>query len=84
MTIRNLEHAVHPKSVAVIGASVRKGSVGRVVIGNIVNGGFEGDVWPVNPKYKEVAGRRCFSCIKDIPSVPDLAVIVTPPARCRI
>jgi acetyltransferase len=79
MTIRNLEHAVHPKSVAVIGASVRKGSVGRVVISNIVNSGFEGDVWPVNPKYKEVAGRRCFSRIKDIPSVPDLAVIVTPP-----
>ena len=80
MTVRNLEHAVHPKSVVVIGASVRKGSVGRVVVSNIVNGGFEGEVWPVNPKYKEVAGRRCFSRIKDIPSVPDLAVIVTPPA----
>jgi acetyltransferase len=80
MTIRNLEHAVHPKSVAIIGASVREGSVGRVVIDNIVNGGFEGEVWPVNPKYSEVAGRRCFSRVKDIPAVPDLAVIVTPPA----
>ena len=40
MTVRNLEHAVHPRSVAVIGASVRKGSVGRVVINNIVNGGI--------------------------------------------
>ena len=80
MTIRNLEHAVHPKSVAVIGASLREGSVGRVVIDNIVNGGFEGEVWPVNPKYGEVAGRRCFSRVKDIPAVPDLAVIVTPPA----
>ena len=80
MTVRNLEYAVHPQSVAVIGASVRKGSVGRVVIGNIVDGGFQGDVWPVNPKYTKVAGRRCFSRIEDIPSVPDLAVIVTPPA----
>lgn len=79
MTIRNLEHAVHPKSVAVIGASSREGSVGRVVINNIIAGGFEGDIWPVNPKYEEVAGRRCFSSVKDIPGVPDLAVIVTPP-----
>ena len=60
MTIRNLEHAVQPKSVAVIGASARDGSVGRVVINNIVNGGFEGEIWPVNPKYNEVAGRRCY------------------------
>ena len=42
--------------------------------------GFEGEVWPVNPKYRDVAGRRCFSRIKDLPSVPDLAVIITPPA----
>ncbi|WP_287208675.1 hypothetical protein [Mesorhizobium sp.] len=41
MTIRNLEHAARPKSVAVFGASVRDGAVGRVVFDNIVNGGFE-------------------------------------------
>jgi acetyltransferase len=49
LTIRNLEHAVRPRSVAVFGASVREGSVGRVVFENIVKGDFEGDVWPVNP-----------------------------------
>jgi len=54
--------------------------VGRVVIENIVNGGFEGEIWPVNPKYKEVAAHRCYARVRDIPSVPDLAVIVTPPA----
>ncbi|MEP9373655.1 bifunctional acetate--CoA ligase family protein/GNAT family N-acetyltransferase [Mesorhizobium sp. KR1-2] len=80
MTIRNLEYAVHPKSVAVIGASVREGSVGRVVMDNIVAGGFEGEIWPVNPKYDLVAGRRCYARVKDIPGVPDLAVIVTPPS----
>lgn len=80
MTIRNLEHTVHPKSVVVIGASVREGSVGRVVMSNIIDAGFEGEVWPVNPKYREVAGRRCFSHVRDVPGVPDLAVIVTPPA----
>ncbi|RVD31691.1 bifunctional acetate--CoA ligase family protein/GNAT family N-acetyltransferase [Mesorhizobium sp. M4B.F.Ca.ET.017.02.2.1] len=79
MTIRNLEHAFAPKSVAVFGASVRDGSVGRVVFDNIVNGGFEGEIWPVNPKYSQVAGRRCYATAAELPGVPDLGVVVTPP-----
>lgn len=79
MTIRNLEHAVRPKSIVVVGASRREGSVGRVVMENVVQGGFEGEIWPVNPKYQEVAGRACFHRVRDIPAVPDLAVIITPP-----
>jgi acetyltransferase len=79
LTIRNLEHAVRPKSVAVIGASAREGSVGQVVMNNIVAAGFEGEVWPVNPKYWEVAGRRCYRNARELPEVPDLAVVVTPP-----
>src|SRR5690606_33385054 len=54
MSSRNLDLAVRPRSLAVIGASTREGSVGRVVIDNIVKGGFEGTVWPVNPKYRQV------------------------------
>lgn len=80
MTIRNLTHAFSPKSIAVIGASGRAGSVGAVVLDNILKGGFAGDIWPVNPKYADLAGRRCYACVKDIPSVPDLAVIMTPAA----
>jgi acetyltransferase len=79
VTIRNLEYAVGPKSVAVFGASVRDGSVGRVVFDNIVNGGFEGEIWPVNPKYSQVAGRPCYAKAADLPGIPDLGVIVTPP-----
>ena len=79
MTIRNLDHAFAPRSVAVFGASMREGSVGRVVIDNIVDGGFAGEIWPVNPKYAEVAGRRCYARAADLPGVPDLGVIVTPP-----
>ena len=79
MTIRNLERAVHPKSVAVIGASTREGSLGQVVMNNIIAAGFEGEVWPVNPKHREVAGRRCYSNACELPGVPDLGVIVTPP-----
>ncbi|RUW88851.1 GNAT family N-acetyltransferase [Mesorhizobium sp. M7A.F.Ca.US.011.01.1.1] len=79
MTIRNLEQAFAPKSVAVFGASARGGSVGRVVFDNIVSGGFEGEIWPVNPKYTQVAGRHCYAKTADLPDIPDLGVIVTPP-----
>src|SRR5918994_2804367 len=80
LTIRNLEYAARPKSVAVFGASSREHSVGRVVMNNIVEGGFEGEVWPVNPKYRKVAGRRCYAKAADLPGIPDLGVIVTPTA----
>lgn len=80
MTIRNLEHAVRPASVAVIGGSVREGSVGQVVMRNVVEGGFEGQIWAVNPKYRDVQGRPCFHRVRDLPAAPDLGVVVTPAA----
>ncbi|MGO4640220.1 GNAT family N-acetyltransferase [Mesorhizobium sp. 2RAF45] len=79
MTIRNLEYAISPKSVVVVGATGREGSVGRIVLENIVGGGFEGEIWPVNPKHSQVAGHRCYGRVADLPGIPDLAVIVTPP-----
>lgn len=79
MTIRNLEFAVRPRSVAVVGASIRDGSVGKVVLDNIVDGGFEGDIWPINPKYDTIGSLPCFRDAEALPGVPDLAVIVTPP-----
>ena len=78
MTVRNLENVVRPRSVAVFGASDREGSVGRVVIRNIVAGGFEGDIWPVNPKHDRVADRPCYRDAAALPGVPDLGVVVTP------
>jgi acetyltransferase len=79
MTIRNLDHALAPRSIAVIGASEREGSVGAVVLANIRSGGFEGDIFPVNPKYGRLAGLDCFARVADLPEAPDLAVICTPP-----
>jgi acetyltransferase len=78
MTIRNLEFALHPHSVAVFGASERPGSVGSVVMANILKGGFEGPVWPVNPKRSRVSGLDCVARAADLPAVPDLAVVATP------
>jgi acetyltransferase len=80
MTMRNLEFAVRPRSLALYGASPRAGSVGRIVLDNVVAGGFAGAIWPVNPRHGEIAGRRCYRATAELPGVPDLAVIMTPPA----
>ena len=79
MTIRNLDATMNPRSVALIGASDREGSVGRVVIENVVRGGYAGAIYPINPKHRELQGRRCYARVADLPEAPDLAVIMTPP-----
>ncbi len=80
MSTRNLEYLLAPRSVAVIGASERPGSVGHTVFRNLLGDGFEGPVWPVNPKYAEVAGQPAFASVKALPQAPDLALVCTPPA----
>ena len=80
MTIRNLEFLFRPKSIAVIGASDREGSVGATVIRNVLSGGFSGPVYAVNRRGAEVAGQRAYPDVRSLPEVPDLAVIATPPA----
>lgn len=67
-----------PKSVAVIGASNREGSVGRIIVHNLLSAGFEGIIMPVNPKYQSVCGILSYKTIAEMPVVPDLAVVVTP------
>ncbi len=79
MTIRNLDATFAPTSIALVGASPRPGSVGRVVLQNVQSAGFSGPVYPVNIKYDEVLGLRCYGRIADLPEAPELAVIMTPP-----
>src|SRR6185295_9408550 len=79
MSIRNLDAIFHPRSVALIGASNRAGSVGRVTADNLLAGGLGGPIMPVNPKHTSVAGVLCYPDIASMPLVPDLAVICTPP-----
>lgn len=80
MTIRNLTPAMRPRSIALVGASEREGSVGTIVLRNVLDGGFEGEVYPINPKYGELMGRRCYRSAADLPQAPDLAVVMTPPS----
>lgn len=79
MTIRNLPDFFAPKSVALIGASERAGRLGTVVLGNLRQGGFQGPIWPVNPKRQQVQGLRCWPNVASLPQAPDLAIVCTPP-----
>ncbi|WP_418318184.1 GNAT family N-acetyltransferase [Piscinibacter sakaiensis] len=78
MSIRHLEYLLNPKSVAVIGASKRAGSVGATVWRNLRAGSFGGAVFAVNPKYRKLDGETVFARPKDLPDAPDLAVICSP------
>jgi len=79
MTVRNLQHLFAPNSVAVIGASEKPHSVGATVLHNLLGGGFKGEIYPVNPKYDSLSGRKVYRSIAALPAAPDLAVICTPP-----
>ncbi len=65
----------NPKSVAVIGASTKKGSIGHSVT-KTLKGGFKGKVYPINPKYEKIEGLKCYPSVRDVKA--DLAVIVVP------
>jgi acetyltransferase len=68
----------NPESVALIGASTSKGSLGYVVMKNLLTADFSGPILPVNPKYKNVSGVHAYQDIASLPVDPDLAVICTP------
>jgi len=70
-----VRHVLEPASIAVIGASRRRVSVGGTVVRNLVAGAFAGPVYPVNPHAKTIAGRRAYASIADVPGPVDLAVI---------
>ena len=78
MSIRNLNYLFRPSSVAVIGASNRAHSVGHTVMRNLLEGGFDGPVMPVNPKCSAVAGVLAYPDMSSLPVTPDLAVVCTP------
>lgn len=79
MSIHHLDALFHPRSVALIGASDRPGSVGQVVMHNLIAGGFNGPIMPVNPRIEAVHGVLAYSEIADLPTTPDLAVVCVPP-----
>ncbi|RKH66614.1 GNAT family N-acetyltransferase [Corallococcus sp. AB049A] len=77
-TRQPLEVIFSPRSVAVVGASERPGSVGRTVLWNLISSPFGGTVYPVNPQRPNVLGIKAWPSLRALPEPVDLAVIVTP------
>lgn len=77
MPIKKLNSIFRPKRIALIGVSDNPNSVGGITLRNLVGGGFNGVVYPVNPKREAVFGIPCYPDVKSLPKTPDLAVIMT-------
>ncbi|HVO77838.1 MAG TPA: acetate--CoA ligase family protein [Methanomassiliicoccales archaeon] len=67
-----------PRSIAVIGAAREEMKVGHIVLKNLIESGFKGPLYPVNPKADEIEGLKCYPTIVDVPGDVDLAVISVP------
>jgi len=78
---RSLDPILRPRSIAVVGASRRKNSIGNAILRHLIEGGFTGPVFPINPSADSVAAVPAFASVKDLPKAPDLAFIVVPKER---
>ena len=79
--MNDMEYILSPKSVAVVGASNRPGSLGLAVFRNLIDGGYQGILYPVNPKAKSVQGVKAYPSITGIPDEVDMAVLIVPSER---
>jgi acetyltransferase len=79
MSVRNFDKLFTPRSVALIGATPRPGSVGAVVARNLRRAGFAGELMLVNPHRDTIDGLTVHPDVASLPQAPDLAIIVTPP-----
>jgi acyl-CoA synthetase (NDP forming)/ribosomal protein S18 acetylase RimI-like enzyme len=75
---RSVHNLLHPRSVAVIGASTDPTKVGYVALTNLLSADFAGTVYPVNPEHRSVRGVRAYSSVLDIPDPVDLALVAVP------
>jgi len=75
-----MEKFFNPKSVAVIGASGKKGKIGYEILYNIMKSGIE--VYPINPRRKEILGKKCYTSVEEIDGKIDLAVISIDAEKC--
>ena len=78
MGIYNLDHIFNPGAIAVIGASEKTDSIGSILMLNLIQSGFKGELFPVNPRHKTIHGLRSIPSILEAENIIDLAVIATP------
>ncbi len=73
-----MNRLIKPDSVAVIGASAEEGKIGNSVMRNLIDGGYTGEIHPVNPKADEILGRKAYKSAADIPGTVDVAIFTVP------
>src|SRR5581483_484201 len=76
--VRAMNRIMRPEAVAVIGASAEEGKIGNSVMKNLINGGYKGQIYPINPKADEILGYKAYASVKDIPGKVDVAVFTIP------
>jgi acetyl-CoA synthetase (ADP-forming) len=76
--LENLDTLFHPRSVAVVGASKNPAKLGFHVMKSLTEGGFEGDLYPINPGEEELLGVKAYSSVLDVPHQVDAAIVVLP------
>ena len=77
-----MRRIMNPKAVAVIGASDGEGKIGNSVMKNIINGGYAGALYPINPRADEILGKQCYKSVKDIAGEVDVAIFAVPAKFC--
>ena len=78
MAQNDISFFFNPASIAVIGASATKGKVGNTVLNNIISSGYEGKIYPINPRAKKVCELLCYKSVLDVPENIDIAIFVIP------
>jgi len=76
--VRDMNRIMKPDAVAVIGASTEDGKIGNSVMKNLINGGYTGEIYPINPSAGEIMGRKAYKSVKDVPGKIDVAVFAIP------
>jgi acyl-CoA synthetase (NDP forming) len=74
----NFHKFLHPRSVAIIGASPQPGTPRNLLVKNLLKHGFEGTVYPVSPSNPEIEGLKAYKNVGELPEVPDVALVITP------
>jgi acetate---CoA ligase (ADP-forming) len=73
-----LNGLLRPKSIAVVGASATPGKIGHTVVQNIIQSGYEGKIYPINPSTDEILGLKCYPTVSAVPEAVDSAVVTVP------
>ena len=76
--VRQMNRIMKPDAVAVIGASAENGKIGNSVMKNLINGGYQGAIYPIHPSAGEILGKKAYKSVKDVPGDIDVAVFAIP------